>query len=54
MKLTGPAAAAARQMLADPLFEVIPLSNLDEQVGHLPHVAGVDAPTKRPADAARR
>jgi methylenetetrahydrofolate reductase (NADPH) len=41
MKLTGPAAAAARQMLADPLYEVIPLSNLDEQVGHLPQAAKV-------------
>jgi methylenetetrahydrofolate reductase (NADPH) len=41
MKLSGVAAEAARQMLQDPLYEVIPLSNLDEQVGHLPKGAKV-------------
>jgi methylenetetrahydrofolate reductase (NADPH) len=34
--LSEPERAAAARLLADPIFEVIPLRNLDEQAAHLP------------------
>jgi methylenetetrahydrofolate reductase (NADPH) len=40
--------AALRDVLADPIFEVLPLKNLPEQVPHLPHGARVSV-TASPA-----
>lgn len=46
--LRGEARAAVRDLLADPLFELIPLRSLDEQAGALPDGASVSV-TASPA-----
>lgn len=40
-RLSPAARAAVGELLADPIFEVIPLSNISEQAGHLPNGARV-------------